>query len=972
MRTTLPPISASYLFRLSGTVLLVLLLNLSGFAQGWEKTFGSTGNETAHDVQRTPDGGFILVGSSDSYGNNGRKDVLIVKTDLDGEELWKNHIGIGLADEYGYGICQTPDGGYIIGGTQMIFETSKAYIVKTDAFGNDIWKVAYNTQDSTQGRAIALTPDGGYAVAGFKQHHIIDDNGNSLLEEDAFIWKVDSLGYEQWAITHGGDKIDRALDIHAAADGSLYILGTSYSYSATGSRIYLLKINSTGQELWTYTYGQGFANKGHALAPTTDGGFIITGWTNDLKASGDDAFLLKVDANGAQQWMKIFEEEGPQRGYDVNETTEGGYFVVGIDRSDEFSDRSVTTIKTDAQGNEQWTHNFGGVLGDGGLASWAGTDGFAAAGFTRSYGAGNSDAYLIRMDTLGNSLSSLLTGNVFADFDLSCIKESTEKGIPGWLVHANGPQSYYSATDSLGNYEILADTGQYTLNIVLPNSYWELCVDSINAQITAPHDTVVVDFAAQPQTPCPALSIDISTPFLRRCTSNVYSVHYCNMGTDTAISAVADIQLDPHIQLDSSSIPVTIQRSPKHFFALGDLAPFECGYFELYVTLDCDSTYTGQTHCTEAHIFPDTLCQFVDSLWDGSSIVLDAICQGDSLQFKVSNEGEGDMTVPSGFVIIEDQIMLRQGDVILDAGEDTTLIFWPNGHTFRMEANQSLGHPGRSVPSIAVEGCGDGSPQSGFVIQFPQNDADPFLDIDCRESIASYDPNDKLAFPKGYGYENFISPDTDIEYLIRFQNTGTDTAFRVVIRDTLSTFLDIKTISPGASSHPYKFQVKKGNILQFVFDDIYLPDSSVNEAASNGFVKFRISQQADNPLGEIILNTAAIYFDFNAPIITDPTYHTIGENFMVTIPEEPEEENLNPIKIYPNPFLTEATVELKDALHGRAAFNIYTADGRLVRREQFIGKSFQFKRNGLPSGIYFFEIIGQHGQQLGKGKIVLK
>ena len=972
MRTTLPPISASYLFRLFGTVLLVLLLNLTGFAQGWEKTFGSTGNETTHDVQHTPDGGFILVGSSDSYGNNGRKDVLIVKTDLDGEELWSNNIGISVADDVGYSIRQTPDGGYIVGGTQMIYETSRAYIVKTDAFGNKIWSTASITQDSVQGRAITLTPDGGYALSGFAQRYVIDDNGNSLLEEDVFIYKVDSNGYEQWSITHGGDKIDRALDIHAAADGSLYILGTSYSYSATGSQIYLLKTNSTGQELWMHTYGQGFANQGYSLAPTTDGGFIITGWTDELKASGDDAFLLKVDANGAQQWMKIFEEEGSQRGWDVSEAVNGGYLVSGIDQDKEFTDRSVMVIKANAQGNEQWTHNFGGTLGDGGLANWAGTDGFAVAGFTRSYGAGNSDAYLIRMDTLGNSLSSLLTGNVFADFDLDCSKNNGEEGIPGWLVHANGPQSYYAATDSLGNYEILVDTGQYTLNIVIPNNYWELCVDSIIAQITTSHDTVIVDFAAQPQTPCPALSIDISTPFLRRCTTNVYSVHYCNMGTDTAVSAVADILLDPHIQLDSSSIPLTMQRSPKYFFALGDLAPFECGYFELYVTLDCDSTYTGQTHCTEAHIFPDTLCQFVDSLWDGSSVVLDANCQGDSLLFKISNEGEGDMTLPSGFVIIEDQIMLRQGDVILDSGEDTTLVFWPNGHTFRMEATQSLGHPGRSVPSIAVEGCGDGMPYSGFVIQFPQNDADPFLDIDCRESISSYDPNDKLAFPKGYGYENFISPETDIEYLIRFQNTGTDTAFRVVVRDTLSSFLDIKTVSPGASSHPYDFQVKKGNILQFVFDNIYLPDSSVNEVGSNGFVKFRISQQADNPLGEIILNTAAIYFDFNAPIITDPTYHTIGENFMVAIPEEPGEEKINPIKIYPNPFLTEATIELKDALHGQAAFNIYTVGGRLVRREQFIGKSFQFKRNGLPSGIYFFEIIGQHGQQLGKGKIVLK
>lgn len=971
MRTALPPILAIYLFRLFGIVTLMLMLNATSFAQGWEKTFGLGGNETAHDVQHTPDGGFILVGSSDSYSANGRKDVLIIKTDLDGEELWKNTIGLSLSEDVGNGVRQTPDGGYIIAGSQMLFETQKIYLIKTDAFGNKEWS-STSIQDSVQGRAIAITPDGGYAIAGYSSRYIDNPDGSSTLEENPLIFKTGANGGEQWLKTYGGSNLDRTEDIYAAPDGSLYIIGTSYSYSLRGSQIILIKTNSTGDELWTHTYGIGFANTGLALNPSTDGGLIITGWTNGLKASGDDAFLLKVDANGAEEWMQVYEADGPQQGADAFSSPDGGYLLIGQGQLNEFSDRNLMAIKTDAQGNKEWTRFYGGTLGDGANALWAGSNGFAAAGFTRSFGAGNSDAYLVRMDSLGNSLSSLLTGNLYADFDLDCIKNNGEEGIPGWLIHAEGPQSYYAATDSLGNYEILADTGTYTLSVVIPNSYWEMCLDSISATIHTAHDTVVTNFAAQPETACPALSIDISTPFLRRCTSNVYSVHYCNMGTMTATNAIADISLDPYIQLDSSSVPWTMQRLPKYFFSLGDLAPFECGSFEVYVTLDCDSTYTGQTHCTEAHIYPDTLCEFVDSLWDGSSVVLDAACQGDSLLFTISNQGEGNMSLPSNFVIIEDQIMLRQGTTVLGSGEDTTMIFWPNGHTFRLEATQSLGHPGRSYPSIAVEGCGDGNPYSGHVIQFPQNDADPFLDIDCRESIASYDPNDKLAFPKGYGYENFISPNTDIEYLIRFQNTGTDTAFRVVIRDTLSSFLDIKTVSPGASSHPYEFVVRKGNILQFVFDNIYLPDSTTNQTGSNGFVKFRISQQPDNPLGEVILNTAAIYFDFNAPIITDATFHTIGENFMVAIPEEPGKENLNPIKIYPNPFLTEATVELKNALHGKAAFSVYTAEGRLVRREQFIGKKFQFKRNGLPSGIYFFEIVGQHGQQLGNGKIVLK
>ncbi|MEO1261672.1 MAG: T9SS type A sorting domain-containing protein [Bacteroidota bacterium] len=150
-----------------------------------------------------------------------------------------------------------------------------------------------------------------------------------------------------------------------------------------------------------------------------------------------------------------------------------------------------------------------------------------------------------------------------------------------------------------------------------------------------------------------------------------------------------------------------------------------------------------------------------------------------------------------------------------------------------------------------------------------------FSDFDCQVAIGPYDPNDKSAVPVGAGPDHEIPNDTTITYLIRFQNTGTDTAFQVVLRDTLSANLEIGSLRPGASSHAYDWELSGNGELKFTFDNIMLPDSNINEAASHGFVSFKIKPKTPLVPGTVIENKAAIYFDFNEPIITNTVFHTI-------------------------------------------------------------------------------------------------
>jgi uncharacterized repeat protein (TIGR01451 family) len=293
-----------------------------------------------------------------------------------------------------------------------------------------------------------------------------------------------------------------------------------------------------------------------------------------------------------------------------------------------------------------------------------------------------------------------------------------------------------------------------------------------------------------------------------------------------------------------------------------------------------------------------------------------------------------------------------------------------NGNTWRIEADQEARFPGRSIPQLSVEGCSKtGVFSPGFLGQFPVNDADPTLDVECTVNTGPYDPNDKQGFPLGYGQQHYIRAGTDLEYLIRFQNVGTDTAFNVVVLDTLPPGLDITTVRPGAGSAPYQFEAKSSNILVFSFLNIKLPDSTTNNEASNGFVKFRISPRPDAPAETDIKNKAAIYFDYNDPVITDATRHRIGGNFVSVGLWEPRMPAYS-ISVSPNPMRDRAVLSLVGAPdHGVYRLRLFDLQGKVQLELLSNAPQFELKKEALPPGTYLFGVeLG--GQAVGAGKLV--
>jgi uncharacterized repeat protein (TIGR01451 family) len=391
--------------------------------------------------------------------------------------------------------------------------------------------------------------------------------------------------------------------------------------------------------------------------------------------------------------------------------------------------------------------------------------------------------------------------------------------------------------------------------------------------------------------------------------------------------------------------------------------------------LSCDAML-GETVCSEAHIYPDNSCIQPDPLWSGASLEITSECTGGEVVFTITNVGTGDMAEPSYFIVIEDGVMLTTDpvEVNLLAGAFTQVSYPANGSTYILQLNQVSNHPGFSAPLQALEGCGVngvGSFSTGFVTQFPENDADPFLSIDCQIVVGSFDPNDKYGSPAGYGEEHFIDLGQDLEYRIRFQNTGTDTAFKVVILDVLSPHLDITTLRPGASSHLYELSVLGSDTLVFTFNDILLPDSNINEALSHGFVKFRIDQSEDNVLGDVIENEAAIYFDFNDPVITNKTIHKIGEHFVMTAIADVQHTHIQHL-IQPNPTSGEATLSLTGQVpFGEMTVNLFTISGQLMQTEKLQAPQGKLQLGQLQTGLYFYEIKMQAGV-IGRGRIVVE
>ena len=923
-------------------IILILFIFSFGndlFGQGWERKLSSY--SSAYSAVQTPDEGFIVVGGGSPIGG-----LYILKIDASGKTDWINTYSDSLYAT-GFFVVELADKNYAVIGSGATGQGGAySWIIKFDIFGKRIWSKEFSNTlpsiDLTGG--VLPTADGGILI--FR----------------GSLNKISTDGELEWVKDYGPDGNDFVTGAAKTQEGGFVLTGWSGAYIEDKTVPFIIKINSLGIAEWTNLVEPdssiGDYSFGYDLI-TQDNGYVVLGI--DENPNGR-LFLWKSDLAGSTKWYRSHKGNFS---FKLVETTNKGFALTGFDL-----DNWLFLTIADSEG-EEITRLFYNDEFDGG----AGFDIIHTQdkGFFISAIAGNltNQAYLIKTDSLGLTFTNAIAGRAAADTSQNCEVENEEYAFSNWVIKVEGEDyEFYGETDSLGNYFIETDTGNYNVNIIPINPYWQPCEDSIPVYFPNFFDTTQVDFPMEAVVDCPYLEVDITTPFLRRCSTSTYYVNYCNTGTISSDTPYIEITLDTFLNFLNSSIPLTNQNGNVYTFDLDTIGIGECGQFTIEVEVDCEAEL-GQTHCVEAHIYPDSLCAPAPS-WSGGSIEVNGVCVNDTIHFSIKNTGNSQLSPGLNFIVIEDDVILYSGEIeLLTAGGVQEVDIENIGATYRLEADQEPNHPGNSMPTFIIEGCGQGF-TPGLVNQFPMDDADPFIDIDCRENVGSYDPNDKQAFPVGFEDEHFIEQNIDIEYLIRFQNTGTDTAFRVVIRDTLSSFLDVASVRPGASSHNYDFDISGLGILKFTFDNIMLPDSTANEPASQGFVKYRISQKENVPLGSVINNNAAIYFDFNAPVITNTTFHTVGEDFVpfyVSVNTRGKPELL--ANVFPNPFSKKAIVELKGINNfGKKTFSLFNSTGQLM--QEFIFENNRFEINGaeLNNGVYYFKINNEDGI-LVAGKVVV-
>jgi hypothetical protein len=270
--------------------LLSILFIGTGFSQLiWQRVYGGPGWEEGRCVDQTTDGGYIVVGFTDSFGNGFQ--IYIVKTDSLGDTLWTKNYG-GTGTERGYSVQQTTDDGYIIVGYTASFgNNEQVYLIKTDSLGDTLWTKNYGGTGAEQGHFVQQTADGGYIIIGGSFYH-------RHRQWPIILIKTDSLGDTLWTREYGvvpGQGYEDAYSVYQTTDGGYIVAG--YTDTVGLGHVYLIKTDSLGDPLWERYYGGDSLDRGYSVQQTTDGGYIIAGLTYSFGNFGQ-VYLIKTDADG--------------------------------------------------------------------------------------------------------------------------------------------------------------------------------------------------------------------------------------------------------------------------------------------------------------------------------------------------------------------------------------------------------------------------------------------------------------------------------------------------------------------------------------------------------------------------------------------------------------------------------------------------------------------------------------------------
>ncbi len=316
--------------------------------------------------------------------------------------------------------------------------TSLSVTADTCNFSNTFCLVIGGSNDD-RGYAVVQSSDLGYVIAGYTASFGQGSN-------DVYVVKIDGSGALQWTKTIGGANNDYSYSIANTTDGGFIIAGNTSSFGQGGDDVYIIKLDGSGNLQWTKAIGGTNNDLGYSVIQTSDGGFAIAGYSSSFGQGGNDLYVLKLDGLGNLLWSRTIGGVNDDFGYAIIETSDGGLAIAGQTQSFGQGNVDVYVVKLDGSGNLQWSRTIGGVNNDEGSSIIETSDnGFLIVGQTQSFGQGGWDVYAIKLDASGTLQWTTTVGGANDDMGYAVIQttsgdyvivgKTSSFGQGGWDVY---------------------------------------------------------------------------------------------------------------------------------------------------------------------------------------------------------------------------------------------------------------------------------------------------------------------------------------------------------------------------------------------------------------------------------------------------------------------------------------------------------------------------------------------------------
>ena len=362
----------------------------------FQKTFGGSSFDVFSNAALTSDSGYILTGFTESSGA-GSHDLYLVRTNAAGDTLWSGAYGGEQSDE-GYAVVETFDGGFVAAGYTESFHalTSDVYVLKTNSNGDVLWSRRFDSSADDLAFSIQQTSDSGFILTGRTTSLSVSDN-------DIFLIRLNSSGDTLWTklfvrMTHN----DAGYSVIESYDGGFVITGyVQYGFSNTD--LVLIKTDNTGHIIWSNSYGGFNLEYGWQIQQTPDSSYVVAGSSSSNVGNYDFTFL-KTDSLGVPQIINVYEGSDDDQAKSLVQLSDGGFLLAGSSNSFIPLNTDAYIIRTDQFGNPIWSRTYGGINTESGIALLPSTgNGFMLSGNTTTFGGGLYDCYMIRIDSSGNS-----------------------------------------------------------------------------------------------------------------------------------------------------------------------------------------------------------------------------------------------------------------------------------------------------------------------------------------------------------------------------------------------------------------------------------------------------------------------------------------------------------------------------------------------------------------------------------------